>query len=1018
MKLPWVRRTSLTTRLSLLSVLLVTVSLVFSGTFFIVRGRDAIERSGTDVGREGAEAVRSGLENFNRAAEGALTDGADAMAKVAGERLEHTSDAAVLAGKRVITESRKSTQERGVTAIRKATEAMQDVADSRLKSALEKQHLENQKTMSTLRQRFFERMGAELQNSPGPVSQQLHQGLLTSWQAGAQSRLTTLQSKLESYLNQTVLRLQLPIRQSGIRDSRSPDDADTAETAKLLLSPLLKDQQARPAIVRVVLVHSTGTEWVRLPDTDAVAGAEEDWALSGTRRTLMEQPEPVLIEPLFFDKRSEKWVLRLAHKVATREDPSPGNSDPEENTRFVVVDHSVQQLVELSISEPLPKGMGMLVLDAAEGRVISSNRPEEIGATSRSLLENLPKGEDAEQYASPTRTLYFTYDVENSTRHAAARFWKDRGNCWTVVYQPDRDIFAPQAELEAQIRAAGASALGTVDRDVARLAASHYQRSTAAQRALAASAQREMNQAQEAARSKFAAGLSSGLDSQVKQLEGQLEKSVDKLRESGRREMQVEAKKQAVLAARQVRNRTELEGEQIRNAIGQNAARIARAAGRHMASRSALLMPLLLGLAVVLALVTARSLTRPIEQLVRGTRALAVGDFDQRIPVRGDDELAGLAGAFNHMAEAIQDGQRDLRESHDHLAREKARIQAIVEASPDGLVMLDPQGRVASVNPAAAALLGLSRIRIPDEPIEVEALPAPAAGMLRACIDSARNAEAGQPEYERSDEPRLVLQLREVNLARPDGGSYGRLLHLHDITRERVIDEMKSDFISLVSHELRTPLTSILGFSSYLLTGKLGAVAEGQKAALESVHRQARRLSAIISDFLDVSRIESGKIEMKKEEVSIAQVAGRVIQDLRPQAAEKSIRVEARLADGAQQVIALGDEQRIAQVFTNLVGNALKFTDSSGSVMVNLARSNGEVRCSVRDSGCGIPPDELDRVFDRFYQVEKVVTRKSGGTGLGLAIVKNIVEAHGGRIWIDSELGKGTEVSFTLPAAG
>ena len=112
---------------------------------------------------------------------------------------------------------------------------------------------------------------------------------------------------------------------------------------------------------------------------------------------------------------------------------------------------------------------------------------------------------------------------------------------------------------------------------------------------------------------------------------------------------------------------------------------------------------------------------------------------------------------------------------------------------------------------------------------------------------------------------------------------------------------------------------------------------------------------------------------------------------------------------------ALGDEQRIAQVFTNLLGNALKFTDPQGSIEINLARENGEVLCQVRDSGCGIPPDELDRVFDRFYQVEKVVTRKSGGTGLGLAIVKNIVEAHGGRIWIESEIGKGTRVSFTLP---
>jgi signal transduction histidine kinase len=156
---------------------------------------------------------------------------------------------------------------------------------------------------------------------------------------------------------------------------------------------------------------------------------------------------------------------------------------------------------------------------------------------------------------------------------------------------------------------------------------------------------------------------------------------------------------------------------------------------------------------------------------------------------------------------------------------------------------------------------------------------------------------------------------------------------------------------------------------------------------------------------------------MKKEPVQVKSIASRVVEDLRPQAAEKQIIVNARVEEGSLPLVALGDEQRIAQVFTNLVGNALKFTEASGTIDVSLSRKNGEVECRVRDTGCGIPPDELDRVFDRFYQVEKVVTRKSGGTGLGLAIVKNIVEAHGGRIWIESRLGEGTQVSFTLPGS-
>ncbi|HEU4752086.1 MAG TPA: histidine kinase dimerization/phospho-acceptor domain-containing protein, partial [Armatimonadota bacterium] len=356
------------------------------------------------------------------------------------------------------------------------------------------------------------------------------------------------------------------------------------------------------------------------------------------------------------------------------------------------------------------------------------------------------------------------------------------------------------------------------------------------------------------------------------------------------------------------------------------------------------LIPLFLILALFLATLTARSLVKPINQLVKGTEALGAGDYSQRIKVQGDDELSGLAAAFNSMAAAIQVGQSELQSSHDSLAAEKARIEGIVQSTPDGLVMLEPSGKVALINPMAVRLLALSAGQIPATPFEIGELPETAAARLRECLERAHGAE-GVAEYEIAEPERRVLQLREVELRSGEGKSRGRLLHLHDITRERVIDEMKSDFISLVSHELRTPLTSILGFSSYMLTGRLGEVKDTQKTALESIHRQAKRLSAIISDFLDVSRIESGKIEMKKEEIAVPSIAGRVVEDLRPQAAEKAIRVSAQALEGPLPLVALGDEQRIVQVFTNLVGNSLKFTEAGGAIDVLLSRQNGEVLC-------------------------------------------------------------------------
>src|SRR5262249_28909933 len=162
------------------------------------------------------------------------------------------------------------------------------------------------------------------------------------------------------------------------------------------------------------------------------------------------------------------------------------------------------------------------------------------------------------------------------------------------------------------------------------------------------------------------------------------------------------------------------------------------------------------------------------------------------------------------------------------------------------------------INPTAVRYLGLKTGQIPGASFDVAALPQPGAQRLQEALERAHAGE-GTQEYEIAEPQRRVLQVREVKLRSETGGSYGRLLHLHDIPHERVVDEMKTDFISLVSHELRTPLTSILGFSSYMLTGKLGPVAETQHTALDSIHRQAKRLSAIISDFLDISRIESGK---------------------------------------------------------------------------------------------------------------------------------------------------------------
>lgn len=481
--------------------------------------------------------------------------------------------------------------------------------------------------------------------------------------------------------------------------------------------------------------------------------------------------------------------------------------------------------------------------------------------------------------------------------------------------------------------------------------------------------------------------------------------------------MREHARQAAEEAVKRLRERAVLLSRMAGYRAQQLAADSADEAAAQAMIRSTQLVFVFLVLAAVLAAVTARSMVRPINELVRGTQAITAGDFSRQVPVRGKDELAQLAAGFNEMARALQRNQRALEESNAQLARERDRIRTIVATSPDGLVMLDDKDEIILVNPAARACLETPEHGLTTQTMSPEQISPAARNTLRECLTAAGEARPRSVDVVLAGPPRRVLQVALFALPTRDRTSGGRLLHLRDVTREREIDEMKSNFISLVSHEMRTPMTSILGFSSYLLSGKLGELSDQQRTAADSIHRQARRLSAIISDFLDVARIESGRIKLRAEPVPLRDVTAKVLAELSPQAQEKNLSLRLDGPPDGSEVYARGDEQRLAQVLTNLVGNSLKFTGEGGTVSVRIRRQETTVVVEVEDTGCGIPPEELPRIFDRFYQVERVVERRTGGTGLGLAIVKNIVEAHGGEVAVRSELGKGTVFRFTLPAS-
>jgi len=226
------------------------------------------------------------------------------------------------------------------------------------------------------------------------------------------------------------------------------------------------------------------------------------------------------------------------------------------------------------------------------------------------------------------------------------------------------------------------------------------------------------------------------------------------------------------------------------------------------------------------------------------------------------------------------------------------------------------------------------------------------------------------------------------------------------------LNRIKSDFVSAVSHELRTPLTSIKGYASILMAGKLGEVPPAQKERLEKINKHADNLTHLVNNLLDIARIESGKIQMDIKDVAIKDIIDSVVDIITPQVKEKSITLKVNLKTLSS---IKADPGQLERVFINLLGNAVKFTPEKGKITISSEEKKDCVEFSVEDTGIGIPKDALEKIFEEFYRAENALDQNVKGTGLGLSLVKKIIEAHKGKIWVESELGKGSKFIFTIP---
>jgi len=407
-----------------------------------------------------------------------------------------------------------------------------------------------------------------------------------------------------------------------------------------------------------------------------------------------------------------------------------------------------------------------------------------------------------------------------------------------------------------------------------------------------------------------------------------------------------------------------------------------------------------LGLALILGLIVASHAIKPINRMIQASRKYSEGDFSRRIIQASKDELGQLAGTLNKMAQGLEDKIKEIK-TQNH------KLEAVFNSMVEGIIVVDEATRIISVNPAIEKIFHIS---------EKEA-------QGKVFLEAIRNNDISEvinmvlrTQLPYSAEISLVLPVRrifEVN-ATPifdNDAIDGCLVVTHDITELRRLETVRKDFVANVSHELKTPLTSIKGFVETLLEGALDDK-ENNRGFLKIIQEHAERLNALVNDLLSLSHLELKEIKLEKEDFNLREQLEGILRGFNSQLKRKNIEIKDELLPG---LLVKADKDRLEQVFTNFLDNAIKFNKEKGLIKIYSQDLDGKIKITIEDSGIGIPEKDIPRIFERFYRVDKARSRELGGTGLGLSIVKHIVELHGGSVGVESTEGLGSKFFFILP---
>src|SRR5712691_2212562 len=482
-------------------------------------------------------------------------------------------------------------------------------------------------------------------------------------------------------------------------------------------------------------------------------------------------------------------------------------------------------------------------------------------------------------------------------------------------------------------------------------------------------------------------------------------------------------------------------------------------AGVEQAQQTLILLLIVVGAGVVIAVTylsyrTARSITAPLASLAAAAQRIEAGDLEARVRQVSPHEIGTLERAFDTMAASLYERERAQREYLDEVravnevadavvgvidaerifARSLDRMVSLLNADGGAIVLReDPPGAphgsggrlsapaTVGIAPETAVMLAMRVIVRSEADADRIRLSSVSAGELKFVAHvplSARGRTIGllsayfrEPREITDTQARALRTIARLVSVANENADLVSELRVNNLQLERA-NRLKSEFLASVSHELRTPMNAIIGYTKLMLDGLVGELTAQQQTDLFRVAQAADNLLGLINGLLDLAKIEAGKMELNVEEVSIAEVTEEALELVRPHADEKGLEVRSLVLSDLPRV--WGDRARVRQILANMLANAVKFTER-GSVTVSAVAAEGWVTISVADTGVGISPEAQAYVFDEFRQADSSTTRRYGGTGLGLAISRRLVTLHGGRIWVESEVGKGSTFHFTLP---